>query len=178
MMPEPQIPVTPVPASASAAAKPSSSDQASTPMTRKRGSRVVRSMRTRSIALAERKAALNKAPVYMYFFAWDTVGFGGKYKALHMAEIPFVFDNIANAEAMTHKRPEAQALADKMSNAWIAFAKTGSPATKDLPQWTPYSADHRATMIFDNDRRVVNDPRSAMRKYFGANPALTTAGDD
>jgi para-nitrobenzyl esterase len=125
-----------------------------------------RSMRTRSIALAERKAALNKAPVYMYFFAWDTVGFGGKYKALHMSEIPFVFDNIANAEAMTHKLPEAQTLADKMSNAWIAFAKTGSPATKDLPQWTPYSADHRATMIFDNNPRVENDPARELRVFW------------
>src|SRR5580765_4226738 len=125
-----------------------------------------RSMRTRSITLAERKAALNTAPVYMYFFAWNTVGFGGKYKALHMAEIPFVFDNIANAEAMTHKLPEAQALADKMSSAWIAFAKTSNPSTKDLPQWSPYSADHRATMIFDNNPRVENDPAGELRRFW------------
>lgn len=125
-----------------------------------------RSMRTRSITLAERKAALNKAPVYMYFFAWNTVGFGGKYKALHMAEIPFVFDNIANAEAMTHLLPEAQALADKMSNAWLAFAKTGSPSTKDLPQWSPYSADRRTTMIFDNNARVETDPARELRVFW------------
>ena len=125
-----------------------------------------RSMRTRSMTLAERKAAQNKAPVYMYFFAWDTVGFGGKYKALHMAEIPFVFNNIANAEAMTHKLPEAQALADKMSDAWIAFAKTGNPTTKGLPQWAPYSADHRATMIFDNNPRVENDPARELRVFW------------
>ena len=48
MIPEPQIPVMPV--SAIAAAKSGSSDQASTPMTRKRGSSVSRSIRTRSIA--------------------------------------------------------------------------------------------------------------------------------
>jgi para-nitrobenzyl esterase len=125
-----------------------------------------RSMRTRSITLAERKAALNKAPVYMYFFAWNTVGFGGKYKTMHMAEIPFVFDNIANAEAMTHKLPEAQALADKMSNAWIAFARTGNPATKELPRWSPYSADHRATMIFDNNPRVEDDPARELRMFW------------
>ena len=45
-----------------------------------------------------------------------------------------------------------------MSNAWIAFAKTGNPATKDLPQWSPYSADHGTTMIFDDNPRVENDP--------------------
>jgi para-nitrobenzyl esterase len=135
-----------------------------------------RSMRTRSMELAERKAALNKAPVYMYFFAWDTVGFGGKYKALHMAEIPFVFDNIANAEAMTHQLPEAQALADKMSNAWIAFARTGNPATTDLPQWSPYSADHRATMIFGNNPRVESDPVRELRMFWREEEQRAGAG--
>ena len=48
MMPEPQTPVTPKFAVASA--KPGSSDQRSQPITLKRGSSVVRSMRTRSIA--------------------------------------------------------------------------------------------------------------------------------
>jgi para-nitrobenzyl esterase len=125
-----------------------------------------RSMRTRSITLAERKAALNKAPVYMYFFAWNTVGFGGKYKAMHMAEIPFVFNNIANAEAMTHLSPEAQTLADRMSDAWLAFAKTGNPATRDLAQWSPYSGDHRTTMIFDNNPRVETDPARELRVFW------------
>jgi para-nitrobenzyl esterase len=125
-----------------------------------------RSMRMRSITLAERKAAAGRAPVYMYFFAWDTVGFGGKYKALHMAEIPFVFDNIDNAEAMTHGRADARALAAKMSAAWIAFAKTGNPATKELPAWPAYSAGTRTTMILDNTPRVENDPARDLRQFW------------
>ena len=48
MMPEPQMPVTPIGAIASA--KPGSSDQRSQPITLKRGSSVARSMRTRSMA--------------------------------------------------------------------------------------------------------------------------------
>jgi para-nitrobenzyl esterase len=125
-----------------------------------------RSMRMRSITLAERKAAQKKAPVYMYFFAWNTVGFGGKYKTLHMAEIPFVFDNIWAAEAMTHGLPEAKALAAKISSAWIAFARTGKPATKGLPEWPPYSADSRSTMILDNNPRVENDPSRDLRLFW------------
>ena len=50
MIPEPQMPVTPVPAASTASAKSGASDQASTPMTRNRGSSVARSMRTRSMA--------------------------------------------------------------------------------------------------------------------------------
>ena len=48
MMPEPQMPVTPVLPVASA--KPGSSDHSSQPITLKRGSSVSRSIRTRSIA--------------------------------------------------------------------------------------------------------------------------------
>jgi para-nitrobenzyl esterase len=44
-----------------------------------------RSMRMRSITLAERKAALNKAPVYMYFSP-GTRSASAASKALHMAE--------------------------------------------------------------------------------------------
>ena len=47
-MPEPQMPVMPV--SAVASSKPGSFDQSSEPMIRNRGSRVSRSIRTRSIA--------------------------------------------------------------------------------------------------------------------------------
>ena len=50
MIPEPQMPVTPVEATASA--KPSSSDQASTPMTRNLGSPEAGSILTRSMAPA------------------------------------------------------------------------------------------------------------------------------
>jgi para-nitrobenzyl esterase len=126
-----------------------------------------RSMRMRSITLAERKAAQKKAPVYMYFFAWNTVGFGGKYKALHMSEIPFVFDNIWAAEAMTHGLPEAKALAAKMSAAWIAFARNGNPAApKGLPEWPAYSEEKRSTMILDNSPRVEDDPSHELRLFW------------
>ena len=125
-----------------------------------------RTMRIRSIALAERKAALKKAPVYMYFFAWNTLGFGGKYKAMHMMEIPFVFDNIEKAEAATHGTSEAKALAAKVSSAWVAFAKTGNPNTKEMPQWPAYSADNRATMVIDNAPRVEIDPAHELRTFW------------
>jgi para-nitrobenzyl esterase len=123
-------------------------------------------MRMSAITLAERKAALGQAPAYMYYFAWDTVGFGGKYKAMHMSEIPFVFDNIDRADIMTHGLPEARALAAKVADAWIAFAKTGRPAAEGLPEWPAYSAGKRATMILDNDSRMIVDPDSEIRQFW------------
>jgi para-nitrobenzyl esterase len=50
------------------------------------------------------------------------------------------------------------ALADKVSDAWIAFARTGNPNTSKLPRWTAFNAADRPTMVIDNESRLVNDP--------------------
>ena len=59
--------------------------------------------------------------------------------------------------------PEPQRLSDIMSSAWIAFARSGDPNIDGLPQWPPYDLKHRATMIFDSESRVQNDPYSEIR---------------
>jgi para-nitrobenzyl esterase len=54
--------------------------------------------------------------------------------------------------------PEAHALADKTSSAWVAFARTGDPNTPKLPRWPHYSAMSRDTMLFNNECRAEQDP--------------------
>ena len=71
---------------------------------------------------------------------------------------PFAFDNIQAAKRLTGGGPEAVALADKVSDAWIAFARTGSPDTPKLPTWTKYNSTARPTMVFNTQSAVVNDP--------------------
>jgi para-nitrobenzyl esterase len=108
--------------------------------------------------IAERRAALGGGPVYLYYFRWETPVDGGRLKSPHTIEIPFAFDNVKVAHRLTGGGPEAVALADKVSDAWIAFARTGNPNTPKLPRWTPFSPTDRPTMVFDNESRVVNDP--------------------
>ena len=103
-----------------------------------------------AVLQANDKSALKDgAPVYMYLFTWQSPVFDGKYKALHCMELPFVFDNISLANQMTGGGQEAHDLAEKMSGAWINFAKTGNPNYKNLPEWPAYNKDNTATMHFD-----------------------------
>jgi para-nitrobenzyl esterase len=112
---------------------------------------------------AQRRAALGKAPVYLYYFTWETPVQGGRLKSPHTMEIPFAFDNVKISARMTGGGADAMALADKVSDAWIAFARTGDPNTPKLPHWPAYGATDRATMVINNESKVVNDPLREQR---------------
>jgi para-nitrobenzyl esterase len=118
-----------------------------------------------AIRLAERKFAQGRAPVYMYLFTWRSPALNGRLRAPHTVEIPFVFDNTDIPTVMT-KSPTAKPLAQRTSDAWIAFARTGNPNHAGLPQWPAYTASERATMTFDTTCAVVNDPGSAERQFW------------
>jgi para-nitrobenzyl esterase len=112
--------------------------------------------------IAERRAALAKGAVYLYYFRWETPLDGGRLKSPHTIEIPFVFDNVATSR-MTAGAPDAPALADKVSDAWVAFARTGDPNTPKLPHWPAFDQGTRPTMVFDNVSAVESDPLREQR---------------
>jgi len=113
--------------------------------------------------LAKRKALQAGAPVFMYRFDWETPEGGGHMRSPHTIEIQFVFNNIKIAGPLISKMPEAYALADKVSAAWVAFARTGNPNTPRLPKWPVYSVKSRDTMLFNNENRVEQDPDQGPR---------------
>lgn len=87
----------------------------------------------------------------------------GKLKSFHTLEIPFVLANVDEAKAMTGTAQNRLALQDRMSTAWAAFARTGNPNHKGLPNWPAFVTKTRATMVFDDTCKVVNDPNGAER---------------
>ncbi|RMG25784.1 MAG: carboxylesterase/lipase family protein [Bacteroidetes bacterium] len=104
-----------------------------------------------AVAQANQKSALPAgAPVYMYLFTWQSPVFDGKYKAIHCMELPFVFNNIDRCQEMTGGTKEAYVLADKVSQAWINFARNGNPNHARLPQWPAYNSQSTSTMHFDD----------------------------
>ena len=111
-----------------------------------------------TVAQANARASSATAPVYTYLFTWQSPAVGGVYKSLHCMEIPFAMNNIARCEEMTGGGKEAYALSEKMSQAWINFARTGDPNHKGLPVWPKYTAQGGATMMFDNTPAIRNHP--------------------
>ncbi len=112
--------------------------------------------RIRSVLLAERKAAQAKAPVWHYSFDWETPVFGGKLKAYHALDVPFVFNTIDFVGA-TDRGPVAHELSRRMSATWAAFARTGKPDNPQIPPWPAFTRTARATMIFDRECKVAKN---------------------
>jgi para-nitrobenzyl esterase len=73
-------------------------------------------------------------------------------------DIPFVFDNVDACKVVVGDGKDRYAVANAMSQAWVAFARTGNPNHRGIPAWQPFSADERATMIFNTVTRAVDDP--------------------
>ncbi len=116
----------------------------------------------RSVLLAERYAARRRAPVYMYSLDWQSPAHGGRLKAHHAMDLPFVFDN-ADVPDTTASAPGARELAARISETWIAFARNGTPDNSGILPWPRYTSQDRATMIFDTACRVVSNPDREMR---------------
>jgi para-nitrobenzyl esterase len=107
---------------------------------------------------AARKAALNKAPVYVYQWDWISNMADGKMGAIHGIDVSASFDNVRDV-TMSAGAKAGFEIAGKFSAAWAQFAKTGDPNNDAIPQWAPYTADKRTIMVWDNEVRTVDDYR-------------------
>ena len=117
---------------------------------------------------------------WVYQMDWDSPAADGRYKAPHTMDLPFAFDNVAIAPGMVGDTPDqqsrAQAMADAVSESYIAFARTGDPNNKHVPKWPNFDLARRSTMIFDDKVRVEDDPRGQERKYIEKVPYAPNAG--
>jgi para-nitrobenzyl esterase len=126
-----------------------------------------RIFRIPALRMADAHAATG-TPVYDYLFDWASPAAGGILGSCHALEIPFVFGTIAEpgVDRFTGGSPEALALADKMQDAWIAFARSGDPSTDALGEWPAYDTERRATMILGSDTRVEDAPFEQERAHW------------
>lgn len=119
---------------------------------------------------AEERAKLN-GPTWMY-----QLDFGSPVEprlgAYHSFDIALAFDNCDKPGSKTGEGAQALRVAEAMSETFIAFARTGDPNNAAIPAWGRYTLPERATMIFDVDSRIENDPRADERRLFQTAPFL------
>jgi para-nitrobenzyl esterase len=110
------------------------------------------------------------APSYAYRVDWPSPMMGGIVGAGHVIEVGFVFGTHGRDEVKDFfgTGSQAEALSAAMMDAWLAFAKSGDPATRTL-DWPRYDTTRRATIIFgDGAPHVASDPNAARRKAWDA----------
>ena len=127
------------------------------------------SARRSAMLQAERKSAQGKAPAYMYLWAFASAGFGGKFGAVHGTDVSATFNNYRDGVGGTGSEEE-RALWSRFANTWVTMAKNANPNNPKIPNWPAYDANTRATMVFDREVRVENDPRSEIRKFWAEMP--------
>lgn len=102
--------------------------------------------------------------IYFYNFVYPAPKMG---VAPHVMELYFVFGSLKTVDVVDMMQVpgtnEEFRLSQMMMNAWASFARTGNPNHSDLPEWPPYELEHRATMLFDLQSRIVDLPLEAIR---------------
>jgi len=118
--------------------------------------------------IAQRKHVQGRAPVFLYAFTWRSPVRQGKLRSMHCMELPFVFDHPDAISFMTGSGTDRYALAAAMSDAWVAFARSGNPNHAGIPSWTPYEPTAWPTMVFGPQVALINDPHGEERRAIEA----------
>lgn len=118
-------------------------------------------LRNAALAQADAKRATG-GRAWNYLFTWRSPVLDGRTGTYHSADIAFAFDNADLCPTQTGGGPDALALARRVSGAFVAFARNGSPEHTTLPSWPTCGARHE-TMVFDDRCAVVVDPEAEGR---------------
>jgi para-nitrobenzyl esterase len=102
---------------------------------------------------------------YCYLFTWESPAMGGALGACHAIEIPFVLGNLGvpGMDRFAGAGPEADALSEQMMQSWLSFARTGKPSHPGIPDWPPYRAADRTTMVFGAETHIERAPMEEER---------------
>jgi para-nitrobenzyl esterase len=103
---------------------------------------------------------------FAYLFTWPSPALDGRLGACHALEVPFVFGQLRDPRAaqLVGEGPAAQRLAERMMDAWLAFARDADPG------WPAWDAAQRTTMVFGAECTVATDPLGAERAVWDEMP--------
>ena len=98
------------------------------------------------------------SPVYLAWFGWLPPLFDKRMRAFHCLDICFWFLNTDRMISHTGGGTRPRRLSYKMTDALLAFMRTGNPNTPALPQWPLYTEANCETMILDDKCEVKISP--------------------
>ncbi|OYW27783.1 MAG: carboxylesterase [Caulobacter sp. 12-67-6] len=125
-----------------------------------------------AIIQAEERARAG-APAYVYQVDWRSPRDGGVWGAPHTIDIALVFGTLTAKGSLADGGADSIAMSNPMSDAFIAFARTGNPNTPAIPAWEPYTLPRRQTMVFNTPASTMaDDPRGAERELFNKVPFI------
>jgi para-nitrobenzyl esterase len=106
--------------------------------------------RVPALRVAEARAG-GPAPTFHYDFQWRSAELGG-VGAVHCLDLPFVWNVLDDPHVSVVAGPAPpRDLADVMHAAWARFITDGDAG------WAPFDPAARATMVFDETSKVVED---------------------
>lgn len=123
-----------------------------------------RTFRPGAFAMAERKAAQGRAPVWTYLWTWPSPAMGGIFGAVHGIDVGPGLHSLRSG--LNGSGPEARKMTARAASIWSNFAATGNPNNALLPDWPAYTQEKRATLIMDDEPKVVDDPRREFREFW------------
>jgi carboxylesterase type B len=92
----------------------------------------------------------------------------------------FVFRGIPFAApptgALRWRAPSANALVNTVQDAWLSFARTGTPHAAGLDRWESYDPNRPTTGIFDVPAGVSSSVLLAERRLWEGQPDGATVG--
>lgn len=120
-----------------------------------------------AIKFAEAQSNYQKN-TYMYLFSWQSTFQEGKFGAGHGLDIPFVFNTFPKQDTwfFPKRSEETELLSAKIMDAWTSFARTGNPNHSGIPKWPQYDIKKRATLVFDKEIKIWDDPLKKEREMW------------
>lgn len=136
--------------------------------------------RVPQIRLAQAQARWRPRNDFAYWFRWRRASTpaAGPYAnlgAVHAIELPFVFGNLdlswipRGRTSDPREIVRRRTLSDRVMDAWISFALTGSPNARrgrGVPYWPAYGVRRRATMAWNLRPAVVDAPADRERRLW------------